>query len=75
MTIWIKEIEKSGDFAVGLHEVGHVMRDPEHEPKTDRERLDADAKAWQWALGQNSDTFDSTGWMRLHDACTSITSW
>lgn len=65
-TIWIKEVKDSGDFAVGLHEVGHVMCDPEEEPKTDRERLDADTKAWQWALEQNGGNFDPDGWSRLH---------
>lgn len=65
-TIWIKEVKDSGDFAVGLHEVGHVMCDPEEKPKTDRERLDADTKAWQWALEQNGGNFDADGWTRLH---------
>lgn len=65
-TIWVKEIEDSGDFAVGLHEVGHVMCDPDHQPQTHREHLDADTKAWQWALQHNGNDFDEAGWRRLH---------
>jgi hypothetical protein len=65
-TIWIKEISDSGDFAAALHEIGHVMRDPDTEPQTDRGILDKEANAWQWALEQNGNNFGEPGWKRLH---------
>jgi hypothetical protein len=67
-TVWIREIADSGDFAVALHEAGHVMRDPDQEPLSDRAKLDADLNAWQWALELNNNDFDAAGWMRLHDS-------
>jgi hypothetical protein len=61
-----KKIENSGDFADALHEMGHVMRDPNHEPATAREKLEAETNAWQWALESNNNEFDAQQWNRLH---------
>ena len=65
-TIWIKDIEDSGDFAAALHEIGHVMRDPDNPPQNHRERLNLETNAWQWALEHNGNDFDAEGWKRLH---------
>lgn len=67
-TIWINKISDSGDFAAALHEIGHVMCDPERKPQNPREKLDAESNAWQWALKCNGDNFDQKGWSRLHDS-------
>jgi hypothetical protein len=64
--IWITEITDSGDFAAALHEIGHVMRDPEDPPGNYRSKLDAEFKAWQWALDYKNGDFDLPGWNRLH---------
>jgi len=66
--VWIKEIADSGDFAVALHEIGHVMRDPDNEPADHRQRLDAETNAWLWALEHNDNGFDVAGWRRLHNS-------
>lgn len=64
--IWIQEIAGTGDFAAALHEIGHVLNDPEDPPQNYREHLDAEAKAWRWALDQENGQFDLAGWNRLH---------
>jgi hypothetical protein len=66
--IWIKEPVDSGDFAVALHEIGHVMCDPDKKPASSLELLDADTNAWKWALERNTNSFDAEGWKRLHES-------
>jgi len=65
-TIWINDISDSGSFAAALHEIGHVMRDPESPPANEREKLDVETNAWQWALQSNNNDFDAAGWNTLH---------
>jgi hypothetical protein len=66
--IWIRAIADAGDFAAALHEIGHVLNDPENPPHDHRERLDAEANAWQWALDHESGDFDLPAWIRLHSS-------
>ncbi|MCU1269942.1 MAG: hypothetical protein JWN74_1236 [Acidobacteriaceae bacterium] len=66
--VWIKELADSGDFAVALHEIGHAMCDPDKEPASRSELLDAETSAWKWALDSNNNNFDAEGWKRLHES-------
>jgi hypothetical protein len=64
----LRDIADSGDFAVALHEIGHTHCDPDKEPTTPRETLDAETNAWKWARERNGGIFDSEGWKRLHES-------
>ncbi len=66
--VWVKHIADSGDFAVALHEIGHTQCDPDNRPPNEREQLDAETSAWEWALRRNNDAFDAKGWKRLHES-------
>lgn len=66
--IWIKEIAGSGDFTAALHEIGHVICDPESPPDSNRRKLDAEVNAWRWALDYQNGDIDLPGWNRLHES-------
>jgi hypothetical protein len=66
--VWVNKITDTGDYVVALHEIGHVECDPNEERTTYREKLDAETKAWQWALERNNGNFDAQGWKRLHES-------
>jgi hypothetical protein len=67
-TVWVRKIADTGDFAAALHEVGHVMCDPDSKPQNHLEQLDIETKAWQWALNCHGNNVDGAWWKRLHES-------
>src|SRR5208282_1132234 len=64
--IWVRNIRDKGDYAAALHEIGHVIRDPDEcDPLA---VLNANLNAWKWARDNHGHEFDDKSWKRLHSS-------
>lgn len=64
--ISVRKIDDSGDYAAALHEIGHVINDPDVKSANALEILGTELNAWKWALENYRPDFDDKCWKRLH---------
>jgi hypothetical protein len=68
--IWVFKIRKRVDWAAALHEIGHVMCDPEVGDTDPLAVLDRECKATEWVIERYQNDLDLDCWKRMEHNIT-----